>query len=105
MAGVWEFPGGKCEPGETPEEATRRECLEEIGVPVVLTALRRRIEHRYPHAWVELYFFNGVTENLVAEPEPQTGFVWVSAGELASLTFPGANESVLEELAREHSSQ
>ena len=56
MAGVWEFPGGKCEPGESPEAAAARECLEEVGVAVVVGRLRARIVHRYPHGLVELSY-------------------------------------------------
>ena len=48
-AGYWEFPGGKCEPGETPAETTARECLEETGLVVKVGRLRRVIEHRYAH--------------------------------------------------------
>src|SRR5689334_16863117 len=56
MAGYWEFPGGKCEPGESPEAATARECREEIGLGVVVGSLRREVTHRYPHAWVHLSY-------------------------------------------------
>ncbi len=101
MPGVWEFPGGKVEPGESPEEATARECIEEIGLPVILTRLRRRTTHRYAHAWVELFYFDGVIADVRGEPEPETGFIWVAGKELPSLTFPEANEPVLAELAAE----
>ncbi|WP_422926259.1 (deoxy)nucleoside triphosphate pyrophosphohydrolase [Singulisphaera sp. PoT] len=102
MPGVWEFPGGKCEPEESAEDATRRECLEEIGIEVELLGLRRRFDHRYPHAWVELSFFDAKTVEPDAEPPSETGFIWVSAAMLSSLVFPGANEAILEDLAREH---
>ena len=62
--------------------------------------LRRRIEYRYPHGWVELSYFDCTLADPRAEPEPGTGFRWVPAGELPSLVFPQANEPVLEELAR-----
>ena len=45
-AGYWEFPGGKCEPGESPDVATARECLEEVGLRVVVDRLRARFVHR-----------------------------------------------------------
>src|SRR3954469_25532638 len=77
LAGFWEFPGGKCEPGETPEEATVRECREEAGLGVELDGLRRRDFPRYPLACVELSFFDFVTADPLAEPDPNTGFVWV----------------------------
>ena len=100
-AGYWEFPGGKCEPGETPAQATARECLEEIGVRIVVGPLRRTVTHRYPHGLVELFFHDCRTEDPAAEPEPETGFGWVPVGQLAGLRFPEANEVVVEELARE----
>jgi mutator protein MutT len=101
MAGYWEFPGGKCEPGERPEDAAVRECGEELGLTVAIVRLRRVVSHRYPHAWVEMSFFDCVTIDPTAEPDPSTGFRWVRGSELAGLTFPGANEMVLKELARE----
>jgi mutator protein MutT len=100
MAGVWEFPGGKCEPGETSEEAAARESFEEVGVRVVVERLRARIVHRYPHGLVELSFHDCQTLDPDAEPDPGSGFVWVAAEDLAGYTFPGANEPVIATLAR-----
>ncbi|MFO0891477.1 MAG: (deoxy)nucleoside triphosphate pyrophosphohydrolase [Isosphaeraceae bacterium] len=99
-AGYWEFPGGKCEPGESPAEATARECLEETGLSVRVGRLRRVIEHRYPHGLVRLHFFDCEPADRQAEPPPNTGCRWVPAAELPGLRFPEANEPILEELAR-----
>jgi 8-oxo-dGTP diphosphatase len=98
-AGFWEFPGGKCEPGESPALATKRECLEETGMAVVLGPLRHTTTYRYPHGLVELHFFDCVTEDPLAEPIAESGFVWTSAQALRSLRFPEANDAILEELA------
>ena len=98
-AGYWEFPGGKCEPGETPAQTTARECQEETGVEVVVERLRRVIEHRYPHGPVRLYFFDCVPADPAAEPAAGSGSRWVPAIQLLSLRFPEANEPLLEELA------
>jgi 8-oxo-dGTP diphosphatase len=100
MAGVWEFPGGKCEPGEPPEAAAARECREEVGVEVVIGRLRARFVHRYPHGLVELSYYDGRTLDPAAEPVEGTGFRWVAAPDLSGYTFPGANEPVVAELAR-----
>lgn len=97
-AGYWEFPGGKCEPGESPEAATVRECLEETGLEVRVVELRRIVEHRYPHGQVRLHFFDCVPADPAAEPTTGFGCRWVSAGELSRLRFPEANEPVLAEL-------
>lgn len=101
MAGVWEFPGGKCEPGESPEDATVRECLEEVGLPVAVERLRSRFEHRYPHGWLELSYYDCRFVDPLAEPDPGLGFVWVAAGDLPRYTFPGANEPIIAELVAE----
>ncbi len=100
-AGYWEFPGGKCEPGETPDQATARECLEEIGLRVVVERLRRVVIHRYPHGLVALSFHDCVTEDSTAQPDPATGFRWVPIDRLGSLRFPEANEAILADLVDE----
>jgi mutator protein MutT len=101
MAGYWEFPGGKCEPGESAAEATLRECREELGIAVTLGPLRSVVTHRYPHAWVELYYYECLTADDRAEPAPGTGFRWVRAADLPALVFPEANGPILKLLARE----
>src|SRR5438045_9612597 len=68
-AGYWEFPGGKCEPGESPAQATARECFEEIGLPVVVGPLRCVTTHRYPHGLVGMFLFDctiGDTDDVTA---------------------------------------
>src|ERR1700677_2985799 len=78
-AGFWEFPGGKCEPGESPAAATARECLEETGLTVVVGPLRRITVHRYPHGLVKLHFYQCTTEPPGAHPHAGSGFVWTTA--------------------------
>jgi 8-oxo-dGTP diphosphatase len=98
-AGYWEFPGGKCEPGETPAQTTARECQEETGLDVVVGRLRRVIEHHYPHGPVRLFFFDCEPADPAAEPAADSDSRWVPAIELKRLGFPEANEPLLEELA------
>ena len=100
-AGFWEFPGGKCEPGELPAQTVERECLEETGLRVSADRLRHRTRYRYPHGLVELHFYDCTPDDQSAEPAADTGFRWVAASELATLRFPEANEAVVEELVRQ----
>jgi mutator protein MutT len=97
-AGYWEFPGGKCEPGETPEQATIRECLEETGLRIEVKGQRRVIEHHYPHGYVRLFFFDCVPAGNEQDPSAEHGCRWVPADQLRGLRFPEANEAILEEL-------
>ena len=99
MPGLWEFPGGKCEPGESPEQATARECLEEIGVHVVVESLRHRLTYRYAHGFVELFYFDCRLDPTDAEPLPDSGFLWLPPRELRGLEFPPANAEVVAALA------
>jgi 8-oxo-dGTP diphosphatase len=100
-AGYWEFPGGKCEPGELPVDAVERECREETGLSVVVGRRRRMTLHRYPHGLVELHFHDCTPAHDAADPAADTGFCWVPARDLATLRFPEANEAVVEELVRD----
>ena len=101
LAGFYEFPGGKCKQGETPEACAVRECLEETGIPA--RAIRQLLEtrHVYDHASVLLNFVLCETELTDAGELPQPGhqFRWVDAAELQKLRFPPGNAEVLTLLA------
>jgi len=101
MPGFWEFPGGKCDPGESPEQAAVRECREESGLIVRVLGRRAIITYTYPHGPVELHYFDCATADLASEPDPGSGFRWVPAWELASYRFPEANEAIVAALVGE----
>jgi 8-oxo-dGTP diphosphatase len=94
-AGYWEFPGGKCLPGEDPAAATARECFEETGLRVVVGPLRHVTTYCYPHGLVELFFYDCTRLHSAAEPAAGSGFRWINAAELTTLRFPEANEGVI----------
>lgn len=107
LAGHAEFPGGKCEPGETPAACAERECLEETGLAV--TASRCLIEQvfEYPHATVHLHFWlcRPVTPPHRSDSRlpdeglsPAGNFRWVCRSELPALPFPEANAALLQQL-------
>ena len=103
MAGLWEFPGGKVEPGETAAEAAARECQEEVGLPIAVGRLVRRIVHDYPRGPVDLAYFLARLADPGAEPDPATGFRWVRREDLPAYTFPPANEPLIALLAADGS--
>lgn len=92
---MWEFPGGKVEPGEDDATALRREMMEELGVEVsVGTLLDRRI-HCYREFSVD---FRAYRCTLVGgEPRPIhcAAFAWVTLSEMGSYTFPPADEHAI----------
>lgn len=95
LAGLWEFPGGQVEAGETPDAAAVRECREETGLAVVPTGCYGVVKHEYDHATVELHFIAcRLADNGPSQPIPP--FVWMARDELGTCTFPAANRPVLE---------
>jgi 8-oxo-dGTP diphosphatase len=94
LEGCWEFPGGKCEPGETHEECLAREILEELGTAIQIEHKLLTIAHDYPERSVELHFFACV---LLGEPDPRLGqeMRWVSRADLSSLDLPPADAELI----------
>lgn len=99
LAGYWEFPGGKLEPGETPAAAACRECREETGLQAVAVATHSVVQHRYDYGLLELHFVLCRCEG-VSHPVPRR-FRWVAAGELGDYEFPPANAKLVADLQHE----
>lgn len=97
LAGTWEFPGGKCEPGETHEACLRRELEEELGVSAKIGVEIFTITHAYDERTVELHFRRCT---LSGEPRPLLGqeMQWVSREGLGALEFPEADRELIERL-------
>jgi 8-oxo-dGTP diphosphatase len=99
LAGHWEFPGGKCEPGESPEDCLARELREELGVVAEVGEEIYRTLYAYADRRLDLRFFACEVEG---EPLPLIGqeIRWVARGELRRLQFPPADRELVESLAR-----
>jgi 8-oxo-dGTP diphosphatase len=99
LEGVWEFPGGKCDLGETLKACLARELSEELDVQSRVGAEIFGTTHAYPERSVELHFFSC---ELLGEPRPQLGqeMRWVRRDELAGLEFPPADTELIKILTR-----
>jgi 8-oxo-dGTP diphosphatase len=99
LEGYWEFPGGKCEEGESLETCLRRELKEELGAEVTIGREIFTTTHEYPEREVELHFFACTFLN---SPVPLLGqeMRWVSREELQDLPFPPADEGLIARLGR-----
>jgi len=98
LAGLWEFPGGKSEPGETLPECLQREIFEELGVAVNVRACVETLEHAYSEKTVKLSFFH--CELAVGEPEGKEGqaIAWISPDQLRDYSFPEADAKLMQKL-------
>jgi 8-oxo-dGTP diphosphatase len=99
LEGVWEFPGGKCDQGETLTACLARELSEELDVQTRVGAEIFGTTHAYPERSVELHFFSC---ELLGEPRPQLGqeMRWVRREELAELEFPPADAELIKILTQ-----
>ncbi len=98
MANKLEFPGGKIEAGETPEQALIRELQEEVGITPVNATLFEKLEYQFPDRHITLWFW--LVESWKGEPwgkEGQPG-EWIATEVLNAEDFPPANEPVIAKL-------
>jgi len=98
LAGLWEFPGGKVQPDESPEEAAVRECAEETGLAVVARSRYPERVQDYDHGRVHLHFIH--CELLHASAPPNAPFRFVPRSELGNYEFPAGNRALLDHLLR-----
>jgi len=99
LGGLWEFPGGKRETGETFEQCLVREIREELGIEISVGELFEEISHDYPEKFVHLKFF--ICKLISGEPQPLdcAAVKWISKSELSNFDFPAADAQLLEKLA------
>ena len=98
LGGLWEFPGGKREPGETFKQCLAREIREELGVTIAVGRLFESITHAYPEKTVHLKFFASRLVRGKPQPLGCAEWKWVAPSELAAHEFPAADAQLLQKL-------
>jgi 8-oxo-dGTP diphosphatase len=98
--GLWEFPGGKVEPGEGEPAALARELREELGCEVEVGRLLLRHRHRYPDLEVELAFYACALVSGEPQPLGAAELAWARRGTLSSYAFCEADVAVLGDIER-----
>jgi mutator protein MutT len=98
LARLWEFPGGKVEPGESPQIALEREILEEVGIKIRVDDEFLTIDHDYPTKSVRLHFFNCTALEGDVRALGVADLRWVRPDDLASYQFPAADAELIAKL-------
>ena len=95
---LWEFVGGKVEPGETKEQALIRECREELAVTLSVGDAFWEVTHEYPDITVHLTLFNAAIAEGVPQKLEHNDIRWITPGEIPNYAFCPADEEILKKI-------
>jgi mutator protein MutT len=98
MGGLWEFPGGKIEPGETVEDCIRREIQEELAIEITVGKHLISIDHTYPTFQLILIVHHCQHISGIPQPLESEEIRWVSVSDLDKYQFPAANIAIINAL-------
>ena len=98
---LWEFVGGKVEPGESKEEALIRECREELGVTVDVGEIFMEVTHQYPDITVHLTLFSASIREGVPQKLEHQDIRWITAEEIGKFSFCPADTEILAKLKKQ----
>ncbi len=100
LAGLWEFPGGKLEAGETAAAGLRRELSEELSAIFTVGELVETVSWEYPDRTVTLHFFDCRLESGTIAPRESQAMQWVEPARLVDYDFPPADRELIQRLGR-----
>lgn len=97
---LWEFVGGKVEPGETKEEALIRECKEELDITVTVGETFMELIHEYPDITVRLTLFHAVIADGTPKMLEHNDIRWITVDEIDAYAFCPADADILQSLKK-----
>ena len=97
---LWEFVGGKVEPGETKEQALVRECKEELAVALSVGEVFMDVVHEYPDLTVHLTLFNATIAEGIPQRLEHHDIRWITPGEIPEYEFCPADEEILAKIQK-----
>lgn len=95
---LWEFVGGKVEPGETKQQALIRECREELDVTIAVDDVFMEVTHEYPDLTVHLTLFHASIAEGTPKMLEHNDIKWITTAEIDQLAFCPADQEILERL-------
>ena len=95
---MWEFPGGRVEPGETDAQALKREVMHRLGAEIEVGKLISFVSHPYEHYVVDLFLYDCTLESAHLEPRAVTDYKWVASAEFDQYPFTPADEASMNKL-------
>ena len=98
---LWEFVGGKVEPGETKEQALIRECQEELAVTLSVGSIFMDVVHEYPDITVHLTLFNATISKGIPQKLEHNDIKWITVEEIDQFDFCPADTEILVQLKQQ----
>ncbi len=99
---LWEFVGGKVEPGETKEQALVRECQEELAITLSVGEVFMEVVHEYPDITIRLTLFNATIAEGIPQKLEHNDIQWVTPAEIPNYDFCPADEVILKRIIKTH---